>query len=224
MIYKLPLSSNKTANALVSNIGKFIRILMTQPLNSWNPSVALMKGTCYIIFYRIFKPNVIIHFPFLAFHKVRIMGPGSISIGKNCKVQKNVFQGLTIVTLKKNANVIIGKDCVLGGLTIRCFREINIGDNALIANSLIQDTAFCEKSMVRSLFGKERIPSLPISIGKNVWVGMATCIFSGTMISDHCVISLGSFIYNTKMDEYCIASGSPVIKSLQIEKLLGLLR
>ncbi len=211
-------------NTFTSNIERFLRILLHEPINGWNLSIALMRGTFYLMFYRIVKPNVIIHFPFLAFHKVRIVGPGSVSIGENCWVQKNVFQGLTIVTLSKEAKVTIGKDCSLGGLTIRCFSGVNIGDGALVANALVQDVAFCEISRVRSFHGWDEITSLPISVGKNVWIGMGACILSGTILSDDCVISLGSFAYNLRIDENCMVAGNPATKALRIDKILSLLK
>ncbi len=211
-------------NTLVSNIEKFLRIFINEPIKGWNLSAALIRGTIYLVFYRIVKPNVIIRFPFFAFYRVRIIGPGSVSIDENCRVEKNVFQGLTIVSLSKRAKVIIGKDCSLGGLTIRCFNEVRIGDGALIANSLIQDVAFCETSMVRSFYDSDKITPLPISIGKNVWIGMAACILSGTVLSDDCVISVGSFSYNLKIDEYCLVAGNPATKSLRIDKILSLLK
>lgn len=211
-------------NTFVSNIERFIKILINDPILGWNLSIALIKGTFYIIVYKVIKRKVMIGFPFLASGKVRIIGPGSVSIGENCRVQKNVFQGLTIVTLSKEAKVTIGKDCSLGGLTIRCFTEVKIGDRALAANSLIQDVAFCEIGMVKSLSARDQITPLPISVGNNVWIGMATYILSGTIISDDSVISLGSFSFRIKINEYCLAAGNPVFKSLQIDKILNLLQ
>ncbi len=211
-------------STFISNLERFFRILIREPINGWDLSIALMRGTFYLMVYRIVKANVIIRFPFLVFHKVRIVGPGSVSIGKNCWVQKNVFQGLTIVTLSKQAKVTIGKDCSLGGLTIRCFNEVNIGDDALVANSLVQDVAFCEISRVRSFYGRDEITSSPISVGKNVWIGMGACILSGTILGDNCVISAGSFSYNSRIDEYCMVAGNPATKSLRIDKILSLLK
>lgn len=208
----------------ISNIRRFMRVFINEPINGWELLIAFIKGTYYIIFYRIINPNVVIHFPFLAFYKVRIIGPGSVKIGKNCWAQKNVFKGLTIVTLSKKAKVFIGEDCALGGLTIRCFDEVKIGDRVLIGNSLIQDVPFCEIGMVKSLYGRDKITPLPISVGNNVWIGMGTCILSGTIISDDSTMSVGSFSYNIEINEYCLSSGNPIIRSVQIDNILNLLK
>jgi acetyltransferase-like isoleucine patch superfamily enzyme len=202
---------------------KIVEIFVSNKAESLKFLRAFLRGTFYIVFYRLITQNVRIRFPFIAHCKVRIRGPGYVSIGKKCFALFNTFQGLTIVTLSKEAKVIIGERCSLGGVTIRCYNEIRIGDRSMSAYCLIQDTPFCEIRVAKGLTDWDKLVVKPIWIGKNVWIGGSTSILSGTIIEDDSVISLGSLCCNIKIEKYCIASGNPIFNSLKIEKLLDLL-
>jgi len=91
-----------------------------------------------------------IGFPFFAYYRVRIYGPGRVKIGKYCSVFPNVFRGLTIITLSPHSHVIVGDECDLGGMTIRCKKRIEIGSKTLGASSLIQDTLFVNSNRMKS--------------------------------------------------------------------------
>lgn len=132
---------------------------------------AFFKGCYHIVYYRLLRRNVRIRFPFKAFAPVKICGPGSVFIDKNCSVHYNVFKGLRIVTFSPHAKVVIGRGCSLGGLTVRCHGTMEIGEESMFANSLVQDSLFMEVEKIRSIIKDNRLRSSnPISIGKNVWL------------------------------------------------------
>jgi len=182
---------------------------------------ALLIGSFYIIYYRTITKTVTIKFPFFAFYRVKITGPGSVFIDKNCSVFKNIYEGLTIVTLSKEAQVKIGKGCYLGGLTIYCYKKIEIGNRTITANSLVQDSLFCEINRVKSLFKETDIlEPKSVIIGENVWLGALSCILSGTIIGDDSVISFGSVCYKLKVKKYSLVVGNPGVRSLPIRHVL----
>ena len=112
----------------------FINILkrcITDPAYLLSRLAPFLRGTFCIIYYRTFKRNVKIGFPFMVGAKVRIIGPGRVYIGKHCAVLENVFKGLTIVTFSKDSTVIIGNKCALGGITIRCHSKVEFGDRVI---------------------------------------------------------------------------------------------
>ena len=199
--------------------------ILTDPVHYLSLSLAVLRGSLYIVYYSIFKKNVRIGFPFIAYCSVKISGPGSVCIGGWCTVVENVFRGVTIVTLSEDAVVTIaGKGCLLGGLTIRCRNRIEIGNNVMTAVSLVQDSLFvnkmssgCMDEKPDSIFNPE-----PIHIGDNVWLGGHCVILSGSNIGNDCVLSACSVCYHTKMKEYSLGSGNPIRRTFPIEQLLAL--
>jgi len=200
------------------------RRFFKMPIYYLSIGVALLRGTFYIVYFRIQRKNVSIKFPFLAHTKVSILGQGTVSIGKRCSVFLNEFKGLTIVTLSNKASVKIGDRCSLGGLTIRCHDHIELGNNVMTANSLIQDSLL--------LNYHESIPNLTsfliannpirIVIGDNVWLGSHSCVLSGSKIGNDCVLSAYSVCHACEIKDYNLAAGNPIRRSLPISNLLRL--
>ena len=184
---------------------------------------AIVRGTAYIVFFRLFRKNTRIGFPFLAFTEVKIIGPGTVRIGKGCHVQKNVFRGLAIVTHSAGSEVTIGEKCMLGGLTIRCRDRIEIGKRTMTAVSLIQDSFFFHMGDVASRGDNERILGpKPVTIGTNVWVGLESIVLGGSRIGNDCVLSAGTLCSGNAASDYTLVTGNPSRRPMPIEKLLTL--
>ncbi len=197
-----------------------IKISIQDPLYFYQSLTAFLRGSLYIAYYNFFARNVKIGFPFKAYAPVRIIGPGSVSIGKDCSVYKNVFRGLTIVTSSCDAVVNIGRKCALGGLTIRCNKRVEIGDYVMTANSLIQDSFFVNYDKTMSISINKLIPEpKEISIGNNVWLSMGSILLRGCIIGSDSVISAGSWCFDATIKDYSLAIGNPVKKTLPIERL-----
>lgn len=142
-------------------------------------------------------------------------------IGGSCSIYTNMFDGVTIVTLDPNAEVHIGVNCSLGGVTIRCRERIEIGDRIMAGHSLIQDCmlAECPAAGANEVMDRE-MPSRVIRVGRNVWVGAQSCILCGTTIGDDSVVSLGTVCYGAGIEEYQLASGSPSLRPVPIVRLM----
>ena len=186
--------------------------------------LAVLHGSCYIFYYRIFNRNIKIDFPFIVYGKVRISGPGKVTIGKKCTVVENVFRGLTIVTLSPDAVVNIGGEgCLLGGLTIRCHLNVEIGNNVMTAVSLVQDSLFVNADNFENISAVNNallIPE-PVIIGDNVWLGGHCYILSGSRIGNDCVLSACTMSHKTEIKNYMLGSGNPLNRPLPIDKILG---
>ena len=201
-----------------------IQKMLNQPIYYARLIIAIIRGSLYILYYSVFNSNVRIGFPFIVYSRVRIDGPGQVTIGKKCTVVENVFRGLSVVTLSPEATVTIGGEgCLLGGLTIRCHKKITIGNNVMTAVSLIQDALFVNNDMNMFLDKNDKhFKSTPITIGNNVWLGGHCCILGGSEIADDCVLSACSMTYKAQLNEYSLGSGNPLKRPLPIDKLLGL--
>lgn len=196
----------------------FFLYLLKNPNEIPKTVLALLRGLFYIVYYRIFAHSVKIGFPFLAYAKVNISGPGRVEIGGGCDVFKNVFKGLAIVTLSKDSIVEIGKKCSLGGLTIRCRTKVTLGDRVMTAVSLVQDSFFIYEESITE--GRSVPESKPASIGPNVWLGGECIILGGSSIGEDSVVAAGALCIDASMKDYSLVSGNPARKALPIERLL----
>jgi acetyltransferase-like isoleucine patch superfamily enzyme len=198
-----------------------IRKIVTEPVYCVIIAFSLLRGTYYIIYYKFFRKNVNIRFPFKAFSKVKIIGPGTVKIDSNSSVGESVFKGLTIVTLSSNAIVDIGKRCILQGLTIRCNDRVEIKERTISANSLVQDTLFINNIKTSIEFEKLEVPYLkPIKIGENVWLGGQSIVLTGSCIDSGSVLGAGALCYNSEIKKKSLVIGNPAKRPLPISNVL----
>ena len=194
--------------------------LRRNPITFYLYGKAFIKGCLYVAFYRLFRNNVAIKLPFLVYHKVKICGPGSVFIDKHCSVFLNTFDGLTILTFSPNAQVIIGRKCNLGGMTIHCHNKVIIGDYVMAANCLLKDTLIpATRPLNLRTDESDLVSSSDIYIGNEVWLSSQTIILGGSKIEDGSVLSIGSMCFNRVVSKNHLASGNPVSFSLEIEKI-----
>jgi acetyltransferase-like isoleucine patch superfamily enzyme len=207
----------------MSSVSKFIRLFVANPSGAAGLLKALLRGTFTVFYHRLVKPRVRIAFPFFMYETFRVSGPGKVFIGRSCAIYPNIFEGVSIVTLDPCAEVRIGTNCSLGGVTIRCRERIEIGDGFMAGHSLIQDCMLVECPTAReNEVMPQEMPSRVIRIGRNVWVGAQSCILRGTKIGDDSVVSLGTVCYGAGIAEYQLASGNPSFRPVPISKLIEL--
>ena len=198
-----------------------LKRLKQEPFYGLRLLVAVARGTFYIFYYKIIYRNVRIQFPFKAFAKTRIIGPGSVTIGRNCSVYKSVFKGLTIVTYAPESSVVIGCNCNLQGITIRSHNRVEIAEKCMSAYCLVQDSPFVcldtnqKKTSIHI--------SKPINIGGNVWLGGHSGVMGGSTIGSDSVIGAGSWCYSFTSKDNSLIIGNPAKRALPIQNLLNYL-
>jgi len=138
-----------------------------------------------------------------------------ITIGDNVKFNSNFWSNLlginhkTIIIARGSAEVTIGNNVGISGAAIYAHDKIEIGDNCLIgANVKIIDNDFHPIDPVARLNSDPNIPHAPVTIGKNVFIGMNSIILKGTVIGDNCVVGAGSVVHG-KFEDNCIIAGNP---------------
>jgi acetyltransferase-like isoleucine patch superfamily enzyme len=187
----------------------------------WRASVRLLaavcRGTYYAVFFRLFRRDVVIALPFIAYESVMICGPGRVRIGRYCSVHANVFRGLSVITLAPSSEVRIGPHCSLGGLTIRCLERVVIGEHTMTAHSLVQDTLLFSAS--EGYRGGATPISGPIEIGRNAWLGGLTYVLPRTVVGEDSVLSWGAACFDIVVPPASLASGNPVARTVPIDRL-----
>lgn len=116
-----------------------------------------------------------------------------------------LFYGSTI-QLFKNASLTLGRGYINSNSVIACCNKIVIGDGAAIArNVYIYDG---DHHSIIDDDGNVLNKSKPISIGRNVWIGVGAIILKGVNIGDGSIIGAGAVV-NKDIPANCIAAGNP---------------
>ena len=155
-----------------------------------------------------------------------------MSIGENCVIKSSflsnlvgLYQRTIIVTRCPEAEIKIGNNVGISGATIYARNSITIGDNTCIGGNVkILDNDFhpleWEKRnrLLQSKDGGEAtdfIPSKPIVIGKNCFIGCNAIILKGTILGDGCVVGAGAVVCGM-FPENSVIAGNParVVRTL----------
>jgi acetyltransferase-like isoleucine patch superfamily enzyme len=141
--------------------------------------------------------------------------PGSeIKIGSSC-----LLEGI-ITTYTPEAKVKIGDKVFIGHYSlIGSAENIEIGDHVLISfNCTIQDTDTHhldpkkrKNDTVEWMHGRKNwkdIPSAPIKIGNDAWIGAYSIILKGVTIGEGAVVGAGSVV-TKDVAPYTVVGGNP---------------
>ena len=154
-----------------------------------------------------------------------------LTIGDGVRVKSSFLSNLVglysrsiIVTRKPGAYIRIGDHVGISGVTIYAREGIEIGEYTDIGGNVkILDNDFHPiDAQSRNKITAEGhsadsdpIPSRPIRIGKNCFIGVNAIILKGTELGDNCVVGAGAVV-SGKFPENCVIAGNParVIKHL----------
>lgn len=151
-----------------------------------------------------------------------------LSIGQGSVISANiVFESST-------GTIQIGKNSFIGGSSLICIDNINVGDNVLISwgCTIIDSNSHSLDHVTRSNDVKDWAKGIrenkighyknwddvshsPIFIGDNVWVGFNSIILKGVTIGNGAVIAAGSVV-TKNVPDFAVVGGNPakIIKYL----------
>lgn len=154
-----------------------------------------------------------------------------LTIGEGVRIKSSFLSNLVglysrtiIVTRKSGAYIRIGDHVGISGATIYARKGIEIGDYTDIGGNVkILDNDFhpidAETRNQVTIEGHgddlDLIPSRPIKIGKNCFIGVNSIILKGTELGDNCVVGAGAVV-SGKFPANSVIVGNParVIKTL----------
>ena len=134
----------------------------------------------------------------------------------------------TMFDLGPRGKVRLGQYTLVNGARIICDERVEIGDYCLISwNVLLMDSyrlpSDIEQRRVelrkvpfrQHRFFEAEVPTRPIHIGPNVWIGFESCVLPGVTIGEGSVIGARSVVFDD-VPPYRIAAGNParVIRTL----------
>ena len=138
----------------------------------------------------------------------------SIRFGNNCifnsarnSVPIQLQNACVFITANKNAEIVFGNNSGASGLKIYAKSKITIGNNVLIgAGCIIMDNDSHNSDPAKRLL--KVVPSKPIIIEDNVFIGLQCTILKGVTIGENSVIGANSVVFNS-IPENSIALGNP---------------
>jgi acetyltransferase-like isoleucine patch superfamily enzyme len=167
------------------------------------------------------------------YDKVYILGRGNIIIGNDFTFTSGVchnpicrnIRGAMYVQSEKSKiqigdRVGISSSCLWAKDSITIGNDVNIGGDCLIMDNDAHPHNYIQRRLTyASEVGKEEyyktIPTAPVVIGDDVWIGARCQILKGVHIGSRSIIAAGSIV-TKDIPEGCIAGGNPcrVIKEI----------
>ena len=147
-----------------------------------------------------------------------------LTIGDNVTIKSSFLSNLVglysktiIVTRTPGAYIRIGNNVGMSGVTIYARKGIEIGENTAIGgNTKILDNDFhpieaeTRNKLLQDKNGgdSDLVPSKPIKIGKNCFIGCNAIILKGTELGDGCVVGAGAVV-SGKFEPDSVIVGNP---------------
>jgi acetyltransferase-like isoleucine patch superfamily enzyme len=181
---------------------------ISHPITAYYYIKSLIRGFYYRIIYNCMRKRLKIGRNFRVRGYLSIKGPGSVSIGNNALIDGN-HHAVTLWTYSKDAKISIGSNVFLNGSRFGCKMEVEVGDNCILADCRILDTDHHSTNPSRRN-DHAAIKSVPIKIGKNVWIAMDSVVLKGVKIGENSTITAKSVVMSD-VPANCIYGGNPAI-------------
>lgn len=155
--------------------------------------------------------------------RIRRFYNSKIYFGDGCQFNSSknsiivgLHQPCSFVTMVKGAEIIFGRNSGASGLSIVAYEKIIIGNDVLIgANCSIVDNDFHHQELQKR--EEDVVPSRPVIIEDNVFIGFHCFILKGVTIGKNAVIGANSVVTNN-IPANAIAIGNPC-KVIMIKNL-----
>lgn len=177
-----------------------------------------LRGALALRFFRALYPN------FSVGPGARCWGPIQVTMARGSSI--TIGEGLWMVSDSRRAGIALHSPCKLrtmagahlaigdkvglNGTSIACRSRIEIGSGTIVAaNVAIVDSDFHRHWPAEERFfepGAEN--DRPVSIGRNVWIGMGSMVLKGATIGEGSIIAAGSVVTGT-VPPNVVAAGVP---------------
>lgn len=148
--------------------------------------------------------------------RLRLSGPGRISIGANVNAWARAETSV-LSTFSHDAVIEIGDNVRLNGAGIQAASSVRVGDDCILGSCTIVDTDHHSVEVNRRQAGAV-VAVAPVSIGRNVWVAGQAVVLKGVSIGDDSVVAYGAVV-TSDVPAGVVMAGNParVVKNLYTE-------
>ena len=160
-------------------------------------TIAKLRGVVYRAACGLFRKNVVIGRGLKIYKKLRIEGPGRVSIGVDCiidGIRGDSSQYVSIDTHSPDAAITIGDNVALYAARISSKFSITIGNGAVIEEAGVVDTDFHHVDRGRGEPTSETAEKCRIDIGDNVFIGSRSVVMKGARIGSNARIHPGAVV------------------------------
>lgn len=120
------------------------------------------------------------------------------------------------ITLKKSAELKIGRATYITRATISCIERVEIGDNCILGEGLKIFDHNHNYTAQPFVVSKTEFNTAPVKIGNNVWTGANCIILKGVTIGNNVILGAGCIIYKDVPDNSIIINKQEqIIKDLE---------
>lgn len=142
------------------------------------------------------------------------IGDDFIAISDQRRATISVYSPCKLRTLP-GGNIRIGNRVALNGTSVTSRRSVQIGDGTMIAANVVIIDADLHRQWPPDTRMRFPDSGVPVTIGRNVWIGMGTMVLKGSTIGDNSIIGAGSVV-TSNVPANVVAAGNParVLRSI----------
>lgn len=150
--------------------------------------------------------------------RLKIASKGKITIGDNVVLNSrsegyhaNMPCGVKIVCARPDAVIRIGARSRLNGACLHAWKQVNIGEDCLLAAGVQIIDANGHKIAPEGKRTASKDEPRPVSIGNDVWLGLNVVVLPGTQIGDNVVVGANAVVSGEIPDNSIVRPSDPVI-------------
>lgn len=196
---------------------KLIRGLRNPPA-AWLAIRARARGLFFKLWCTLFRPRISIGRGLKLEGKLKVRGPGRVTIGDNVIIGMLV----TAYTHAPEAVIRIADNVFLNGTRFGCKERITVGAKSIIAECRISDCDF-HSTNPDHRNDAEYIKSAPVNIEENVWIAADCFILRGVKIGRDSTVAAMSLV-RSNVPSGSIVGGNPATIWKRLEDRMCLKR
>lgn len=164
------------------------------------------------------------------YNKIYLLGKGKIKIGDDflftsgdsinpiCRNIRGTLYTMTPISRIEIGNRVgMSSTCIWAKESITIGNDVNIGGDCLILDNDVHPHDYLNRRCIcKKIINEEKIPTAPVIIDDDVWIGARCLILKGVHIGARSIIAAGSVVTND-IPADVIAGGNPCRVIRQIE-------
>lgn len=130
---------------------------------------------------------------FICNHRLVIRGPGRVIIGDGVNAWAHQ-EPTRLITSRREAVILVGKDVRLNGPTLLASERIEVGDLCILGSANVFDSDFHSLRRDRAVNPRAPVRRAPVLLARNVWLGGQCAVLPGVSIGEDSVVAFRAVV------------------------------